>query len=218
MTVEILLTKRELNNEVKPMAEHRLLKQEGVTGQAKPITNLLHDTDFEELNGDSTLDQIECALRRVPPKLKGADKLKRLNVREVVIKKLKKMGVNAPAKLVDAAFEPERKKDDASPEANGLNLSKTQPWAKSVEGAVLLDELTATFKRFLVLPEGSAETFALWVLHTHCFEAAHYTPYLNIGSPVKGLWKDDHVGNSWKLSRQTPILVQHHGSSRFSHN
>ena len=70
-----------------------------------------------------------------------------------------------------------------------INLSKTKPWANPVDGAVLLDELTATFKRFLVLPEGSAETFALWVLHTHCFEAAHYTPYLNIGSPVKGCGK-----------------------------
>ncbi len=171
------------------MNDEKLLKQEGVTGQERPITNLLHETDFEELNADSTPDQIECALRRVASELKGADKLKRLTARQAAIQQLKKMGVNAPAKLVDAAFEPERKKDGASPEANGLNLSKTQPWAKSVDGAVLLDELTATFKRFLVLPEGSAETFALWVLHTHCFEAAHHTPYLNIGSPVKGCGK-----------------------------
>ncbi len=171
------------------MAEHKLLKKEGVTGQVKPITHLLHDTDFEKLNGDSTLDQIEHALRQLPLILKGADKLQRLTLREVVFNKLKEIGVRSPAKLADAAFEPERKKDDASPEANGLNLSKTKPWAKPVDGAVLLDELTATFKRFLVLPDGSAEAFALWVLHTHCFEAVYYTPYLNISSPVKGCGK-----------------------------
>ncbi len=169
--------------------EQKLLKQEGVTGQAKPITNLLHDTDFEKLNGDSTLDQIEHALRQLPLKLKGVDRLQRQTLREIVIKKLKELGVTAPAQLADAVFKPERKKDDASPEANGLNLSKTKPWANPVDGALLLDDLTATFKRFLVLPEGAAETFALWVLHTHCFEAAHYTPYLNINSPVKGCGK-----------------------------
>jgi len=134
--------------------EQKLLQKEGVNGQANPITHLLHDTDFEKLNGDSTLDQIEHALRQLPLKLKGADKLQRQTLREVVIKKLKEMGVRSPAKLADAAFEPERKKDDASPEVNGLNLSKTKPWAKPVDGAVLLDELTATFKRFLVLPDG----------------------------------------------------------------
>ena len=171
------------------MEEQTLLKKEGVSGQEKPITNLLHDTDFEELNGDSTLDQTEHALRQLPLILKGADKLQRLTLREIVIKKLKELGVTAPAQLADTVFKPERKKDDASPEANGLNLSKTKPWAKSVDGTVLLDDLTATFKRFLVLPEGAAETFALWVLHTHCFEAAHYTPYLNINSPVKGCGK-----------------------------
>jgi len=171
------------------MEEQTLLKKEGVNGQEKPITNLLHDTDFDKLNGDSTLDQIEHALRQLPLKLKGVDRLQRQTLREIVIKKLKELGVTAPAQLADAVFKPVRKKDDASPESNGLNLSKTKPWANPVDGAALLDDLTATFKRFLVLPEGAAETFALWVLHTHCFEAAHYTPYLNISSPVKGCGK-----------------------------
>ena len=56
---------------------------------------------------------------------------------------------------------------------------------KPVDGAALLDNLSATFKRFLVLPDGAAEALALWVLHTHCFEAVYYTPYLNINSPEK---------------------------------
>lgn len=68
-------------------------------------------------------------------------------------------------------------------------VAETKPWPKPVDGAELLDNLTATFKRFLVLPDGAAELLSLWVFHTHCFEAVYYTPYLNINSPEKGCGK-----------------------------
>ncbi len=72
-------------------------------------------------------------------------------------------------------------------------VAKTEPWPKPVDGAALLDNLSATFKRFLVLPDGAAEALALWVLHTHCFEAVYYTPYLNINSPEKGCGKTTNL-------------------------
>lgn len=54
-----------------------------------------------------------------------------------------------------------------------------------VDGATLLIELTATFRRFLALPKHADAACALWVLHTHAFEASPITPRLAITSPEK---------------------------------
>jgi Protein of unknown function (DUF3631)/Toprim-like len=56
---------------------------------------------------------------------------------------------------------------------------------KAQDGAALLDELVRFLRRFVVLSEAQAHAIALWVLHTHAFEAASTTPYLNVSSAEK---------------------------------
>jgi hypothetical protein len=52
-----------------------------------------------------------------------------------------------------------------------------------VPGAVLLEDIKAFIRRFVVLPSDEAgDLLALWVLHSHAFEAAWATPYLRITS------------------------------------
>jgi putative DNA primase/helicase len=53
------------------------------------------------------------------------------------------------------------------------------------ELALLLDGLTAAFKRFNVLPNGAAEAMALWVLFDHSHDAARHSPILAVLSPEK---------------------------------
>lgn len=65
-----------------------------------------------------------------------------------------------------------------------IKLSEPEPWHEPVDGARMLDDLVAAFRRYLILPEGAAETFALWTVHTHAFDAANYTPRLIINSPT----------------------------------
>ncbi len=48
--------------------------------------------------------------------------------------------------------------------------------------AVLLDEVSSLISRFVVLTPAQADTCALFVLHTHTFAAARFTPYLHITS------------------------------------
>jgi hypothetical protein len=72
---------------------------------------------------------------------------------------------------------------------------------------VVLPEVIAFIRRFVVL--GSSEeldTLALWVAHTHAFEAADATPYLAITSPQKGCRKTQLLEvlslitpRSWKI-------------------
>ena len=46
-------------------------------------------------------------------------------------------------------------------------LQDPEPWDQPVSGIDLLDALKAEILRYIVLPDGSAEAVALWVLHAH---------------------------------------------------
>jgi putative DNA primase/helicase len=49
----------------------------------------------------------------------------------------------------------------------------------------LLDQIVGLLRRHMVLPEGAADAIALWVAHTHAFEAAQISPRLLIRSAEK---------------------------------
>ncbi len=70
-----------------------------------------------------------------------------------------------------------------------LELPVIEPWPEPVNGAELLDDICTAICRYLVLPDGSAETLALWVVHTHAFDCFGHTPRLAITSPEKGCGK-----------------------------
>jgi len=143
---------------------------------------LLKEAGFEQLSSDSSSEEIGDGLRKLTDTLKGADNLTCGLVREQAIGRLEQF-VRAPARLFDAAFKSVQGKDSAPPGESEPIVAETEPWEEPVDGVALLDELTAIFNRFLVLPDGAAETEALWILHTHCFDTAYFTPYLNINSP-----------------------------------
>ena len=52
-------------------------------------------------------------------------------------------------------------------------------------GAEVLDSITKVIRRFVALSESQLIAIALWVVHTHCLEAADATPYLAITSAEK---------------------------------
>ena len=59
------------------------------------------------------------------------------------------------------------------------------PWDEPVEGARLLDELRDFVRQYLVLPDHAAEVIALFVAHTYLLDAAEFTPYILVTSPVR---------------------------------
>jgi len=54
-----------------------------------------------------------------------------------------------------------------------------------VPGVDLLDRVAKFLRRFLVVKESQLYVMAVWIVHTHCFEAAETTPYLSIASAEK---------------------------------
>jgi hypothetical protein len=51
--------------------------------------------------------------------------------------------------------------------------------------AELLDDVRAFVRRYVMLSDAQADAVALWVAHTHAFESAESTPYLEISSAEK---------------------------------
>jgi len=58
------------------------------------------------------------------------------------------------------------------------------PAPEPVNGETLLNELTATIRRHVVMEHGAAEATALWAVHTHALDAFVISPRLAITSPV----------------------------------
>ena len=66
-----------------------------------------------------------------------------------------------------------------------LNLADVQLWPDAVNGADVLAEIASTFTRYVALPDGAADSLALWSAHAHCFQSFVCSPRLNISSPEK---------------------------------
>ena len=60
-----------------------------------------------------------------------------------------------------------------------------EPWADSVDGSALADELVEVFTRHIVLPPSGAEAIALWVLHAWTIDSAGHSPLLVLLSPER---------------------------------
>lgn len=54
-----------------------------------------------------------------------------------------------------------------------------------MDGAALVAEIERTIAAYVILPPHGAVALALWVLHTHAFDAASSSPRLAIVSPEK---------------------------------
>lgn len=94
----------------------------------------------------------------------------------------KRLGVRVA--VLDAAVRGYRKAEAGEDEAV-VPFADPEPWHEPVNGAVLLDEMVSTFKRFLVLPDHSAEALALWCFHAHAHDATDISPILAVLSPEK---------------------------------
>ena len=60
-----------------------------------------------------------------------------------------------------------------------------EPWTDPVEAEALLQELSATFKQFAILPEHADIVLALWVIFTWTIDSVGVSPILAISSPEK---------------------------------
>jgi putative DNA primase/helicase len=75
--------------------------------------------------------------------------------------------------------------DGGDKQGRALNLPEPEPWPDPVNGANVLDELSAIVRQYVVLSASAADTVALWVAHTYLIGAFGISPRLAITSPEK---------------------------------
>jgi hypothetical protein len=68
-------------------------------------------------------------------------------------------------------------------EGKQLEFPEPVPWPEFVDGAELLDEIEATFQRFVVCEPAARVALALWSCGTSFEPVAQVAPILNIASP-----------------------------------
>ena len=64
-------------------------------------------------------------------------------------------------------------------------ISTLDPWPEAIDGGELLEELTAAFKKHVIMTDEEALAASLWVLHAHTYNAAEISPILMIRSAEK---------------------------------
>jgi hypothetical protein len=64
-----------------------------------------------------------------------------------------------------------------------LEFPALEPWPDPVDGADLLDRISATYRDYVILPVGAADALALWVVHTHARSVAVVYPRVIFSSP-----------------------------------
>jgi len=130
------------------------------------------------------LDAATVALQELTEALVGQDELTVAKYREAAVQALKRK-IGAPAKLVDSALAPLRRRGHGALQGETIELVTPEPWPEPVDGAEVLDALEAAVRRYAVLGVHAVVGIALWVVHTHAFDAWWITPRLAVTSPVK---------------------------------
>ena len=149
------------------------------------FTDVLQATGLEGLGEKATLDEIKAALEKLREQLKDADPLMRAVLREGAIRTLDRAGLRSPAGLVDAALLVKGRDQQQDLQGRQLTLSEPELWSDPVDGALLLNEIFATFTRYVVLPPGAAVALTLWTVFAHTHDAAVVSPLIGLKSATK---------------------------------
>ena len=88
---------------------------------------------------------------------------------------------------------------------NGTDfLADPEPWPNPVDGADLLDDIGDAIRKYMVMPDGSADTVALWALFTHCHNAFGVSALLAIHTPTPECGKTTLFAFGKMVSRPLP--------------
>jgi hypothetical protein len=101
----------------------------------------------------------------------------------------KRLGVRAS--FLDKVVIATRPKTDEGGDSAGaaIEMAARIPAAAEVDGAKLLDDITAQLSTYIFLPQHEKTVVALWVLASHAFDAFFIFPRLRLKSATKGCGK-----------------------------
>jgi putative DNA primase/helicase len=95
----------------------------------------------------------------------------------------KKLGVRVSS--LDQLRHPSRVNDESDGQGTAVTFDEPEPWLEPVNGGVLLDDLAALFRKYIVLPDGADAALALWTIFAWLHDRFQVSPLLVITSPQK---------------------------------
>ncbi|MEL0027748.1 MAG: DUF3631 domain-containing protein, partial [Perlucidibaca sp.] len=106
---------------------------------------------------------------------------------------------------LDKLVTKERKRQAAEAEAtseggSSVLFDEVEPWPEPVDGSVLLDELVATIRRFVICERHTADAAALWLAFTWLIDAVSVAPIANITAPLPNCGKSTMLDLFEKLT------------------
>lgn len=157
------------------------LIDDAVPVQPTTVDELLEECGALGLPSPCDASQAEPVIRAAREALRGADALRASAVRSKLVSVLKARGIGDAAKLVDAAIG-----GTSEPAAADVPfLADVEPWPDAVDGALVLNNIVALLKTYMVLPSRAVEAIALWCLHAFLMTTWSTSPILAVLSPVK---------------------------------
>jgi hypothetical protein len=115
------------------------------------LDELLLDSTLAGIDEDAPPSQIETVLRSLSAAIAGADPIRRAVVRDALIRKLRRSGVSCPVTLANVAFGSEAGHRKSDPSPITPLFPNVEPWPDPVHGGLLLDDMAAVIRRFIVL-------------------------------------------------------------------
>jgi putative DNA primase/helicase len=104
-------------------------------------------------------------------------------------RKLQAMKLGCRVGMLDGLVEARREDSNGALQGSAVVLPEIELWPEPVDGAEALHEVSGAFASYVALPDGAADSLALWCAHTHLFNAFICSPRLNITSPERGCGK-----------------------------
>src|SRR5690606_40013478 len=84
--------------------------------------------------------------------------------------------------------------DDGRPlQGRELLCEDPAPWSEPVDGAVLLDEILGTLRRYVVLPAHADVAMALWIVHSYALDCIDFSARLILTSAEKRSRSEEHT-------------------------
>jgi putative DNA primase/helicase len=139
-----------------------------VAGEPLPTADSADSTDSTTLDIDSELERL-ASLSAVQYERERTDAAKALGMRASALDKIVR------------GLQAERSQQDNSTEL----FPDVRAWHEPVDGAALLDDLTALVHRHIACQDATAHATALWIVFTWCIDAMQIAPIACITAPEK---------------------------------
>ena len=140
----------------------------------------------EVSSSDITIEGTEKGLRDLRALAPDLDPIRRVLLREALLKRLREVGVRAPAPMVDAALQGRRQTQGDKKQGQGVGFENLEPWSEPVDVHQLLRDIQHVIRRFVILDApDSYLTCALFTLLSYVHDSFDTSPLLGITSPVK---------------------------------